>query len=187
MRMWTSKEDKLLLSFLRNPSLLEGKPLIYYFPDRTVLGLATRARYFAKKHDIEVRNPIKLTKHNNIFEENDRLPRIRWNSEEDTIIIKKAEQYPTNLQYAFKEASNLLPGRNLKSISVRYYASLKKKHKYTITTGSQKGFSNNVKNQRIDEDGKLTKQELEPVHVVMAQMLNLPERDRKRLLAFFNC
>lgn len=186
MGMWTSKEDKLLISLLKDSSLLEEKPLTYYFPDRKVLGLAGRARYLAKKHNIKIKDPIRLTENRSIFKEDYRLPRIEWNSEEDATVIKKVEQYPTNISYAFKEASKLLPNRKLEAIRSRYYGSLRKEHKYTITTGSQKGFSNNVKNQRID-DGKLTKQELEPVHIVMAQMLNLPEKDRKRLLAFFNC
>lgn len=186
MKMWTSKEDKLLISLLKDSSLLEEKPLAYYFPDRTVSGLAGRARYLVKKDNIKIEDSIRLTENSSIFEKAYRFPRIQWNSEEDTIVIKKVEQYPTNLSYAFREASKLLPNRNLEAICTRYYSSLRKKHKYTITTGSQKGFSNNVKNQRIDDDGKLTNQELEPVHIVMAQMLNLPEKDRKRLLAFFN-
>ncbi len=112
--------------------------------------------------------------------------RIRWTPKEDATILKEVQKYPTNLHFAFKEASKNLENRSFRSIDQRYYTQLKKKYNHIITTGSCNGLSNNTKNQKVDENGELTEQHLEPAYQVMTQMLNLSEADRKRLIAFFS-
>lgn len=109
--------------------------------------------------------------------------RNRFTTVEKQIILNCVKQYPTNLSFAFKEASKLM-NRNIISISAHYYTVLRKNNNI-ITVGSENGFSkNNIKNQHKDNDGNI-KSDLQPIQYLIKEILNLSYKERDFLLLFF--
>jgi hypothetical protein len=110
-----------------------------------------------------------------------------YSPQENEIILKQAELYPTNLHYAFEEASKLLVDRNPKAICVHYYISpkMRKDPKVkAVTCGSKKGFTQNVKNLKRDIDGNMPEQDLKGYMWVMKEMLDLPREERELIVSF---
>jgi hypothetical protein len=101
------------------------------------------------------------------------------------IMIANVEQNPVNIKYALQKTAKEL-NRNFGSLNSFYYRYIKKKTDLIITTGSKKGFSNNVKNQLVcKKTGTLTP-ELEPLHVVIKGMYELSKKERTFIVNFFS-
>jgi len=116
------------------------------------------------------------------------LFKVDYNFNMDKLIIENVIKYPLNLQYAFEITANLLnvnyPQKDKlftkQTISGRYYAYIK--HNYNvITTGSKAGFSMNVKNQHKDNN-KMLKQNLTSFQVLIKEILNLSDDERKKII-----
>ena len=115
------------------------------------------------------------------------LPRTKWSQAELDVIINEVKNYPTNIDYAFEQAEMKLDGRNKKSIQNAWYLKLRKNTNVNaITTGSEKGFTKNVKNTHRDEDGNLPDQGLMHYMYVLKEILNLPQKERDVILQVFN-
>lgn len=106
--------------------------------------------------------------------------------EEDNIIINCIKEYPTNLSYAFKQASLRMNGkRTARAIELRWYTVLKKKDNINIiTVGTEKGFTKNSKNLKRNKEGKLPEQGLKPIAYLVKEILNLSSPERKILITF---
>lgn len=114
-------------------------------------------------------------------------PKIRFTSEDDKIILKQVELYPTNLRHAFTEAAKLLPERNWRSVQYRYYSNLRPDVDVkAITCGSKAGFTQNVKNLARDEEGNMPEQNLKGYLWVMKEMLDLSPSERDMIVNFFH-
>lgn len=113
-----------------------------------------------------------------------RVPYTEW---EDLIIINQVKNYPTNLRFAFREAGKQLLKRSLSSIEFRWYSYLRGKNDVNaMTTGSNKGFTQNVKNLHVDkETGILPEQNLKHYLYIVKEMLELPMNERNAIIALF--
>jgi len=115
----------------------------------------------------------------------ERINKKNYTVETDKLIIAAVRQYPLNLQYAFKIACKEINAKyklDIKPISIqgRYYSFVRKNYEI-ITTGSNAGFSINVKNKHR-KDNKLPKQNLKPVQSLLKQILNLSDKERALLI-----
>lgn len=109
-----------------------------------------------------------------------------FSEEDDKVILKQIELYPTNINYSFEESAKLLEGKSIKSIESRYYRILKfKRNVKAITCGSKAGFTQNVKNIMRDGDGNLPPQNLKHYMWVMKEMLDLSPEEREMIVKFF--
>lgn len=70
---------------------------------------------------------------------------IHYTQKEDNVILDCLSKYPTNLQYAFEQASSMLIDRPVKGVEKRYYNKLRKLSA-VIATGSKRGVMANTKN-----------------------------------------
>lgn len=106
-----------------------------------------------------------------------------WTIQDREIVIKCVEEYPVNLSYAFKMASPKL-NRSVQTICAYYYDSIKNREK-VITTGSNKGFSNNnIKNQHKCKKTGIVIADLQPIQYIIKELLNLSQKERKFLITF---
>ena len=105
-----------------------------------------------------------------------------FTKEQDEIIINEIKNYPTNILNAFKEASIKI-GKSQGCIQQRWYKHLKH-GKQIVSVGSSKGFSNNVKNTKRIE-GVMQEQNLKHYLVVVKELLELPDNERKLVLNLF--
>lgn len=71
----------------------------------------------------------------------------RFNPNEDKLIINEIKNSPTNLSFAFKNASRQLIHRTPEACSSRYYTALRN-NQAIIAIGSEKGLLVNTKNTR---------------------------------------
>ena len=108
-----------------------------------------------------------------------------FTKEEDDIIIKFAKNYPTNLSEAFRRASVELPERSKDSITKRWYNIRKKDGVHILTVGSNKGFTQNVKNVAINKEGNMREQGLKHYMYIMKELLELTPVERKVIIDFF--
>ena len=114
-------------------------------------------------------------------------PKIRFTKEDEKIILKQVELYPTNLRHAFSEAANLLEGRDWKSIQYRYYKVLRPDREVkVITCGSKAAGTQNVKNLARDGEGNMPEQNLKGYLWVMKEMLDLSPTERDMIVNFFH-
>lgn len=105
-----------------------------------------------------------------------------FTQEQKDIIVEQVKKYPTNLQYAFKEASRIT-GRLQISITNLWYSKLKFDPKIAaITCGSKHGFSQNQKNKFRDKDGNLPNQDLHNYIFIIKQIMDLPEDKRNAII-----
>lgn len=112
---------------------------------------------------------------------------IPYTKREDEIIINEVKNYPTNLLFAFKQAAPKLPERNAHSISMHWYQKLRKNdNTKAVTCGSEKGFTQNVKNVHVNDDGNLPDQNLKHYLFVVKELLNLPNKERKLIIQLFS-
>jgi len=103
----------------------------------------------------------------------------------DEVIIQEVKNYPTNLSHAFKVASERV-GCSVHHCIRRYYTKIKKSPEvHAITCGSEKGFTQNVKNTLRDSEGVLPEQGLRNYMYLMKELLNLPTEERKLIINFF--
>lgn len=113
------------------------------------------------------------------------ITRRKYTEEDELTIIDLVKQYPTNLDYAFRQASIKI-GRGVDNISATYYARLRKKYPNILSTSSKNGATNNIKNALVDkETGELTSNQLQPYQMVLRDLLNLPEEKRKLIIKLF--
>lgn len=105
--------------------------------------------------------------------------------EEDQIILESVAEYPDNLQHAFDEAAISLEGRNAKSISQRYYNTLRKGEQTHISVSSKKGSTSNVKNKRRVEN-VFEQRNLSPVKSIILQMLDLDDASIEKIKSFLD-
>lgn len=112
--------------------------------------------------------------------------RPRYTKREEEVIIDLIRQYPTNLKYAFEQAAERL-GRDAMSISSKWYGDIRKNPEYKglITTGSEKGFSNNVKNV-FAKDGEAPEQNLSSFQILIQDMLKLTKREKEIIKAILS-
>lgn len=185
---WSDEDVNKFLSFLNNPALLLGKPLIHYFPHLSENAIFQKGFKLIKEYDIKIPTRIQIGNQRHFVEDRLKRRNFKWSLEEEKTIIECINLYPLNLQHAFAKAAEKLPNRTASQISSRYYYAIAKapKYKNILTTATIKGGSNNRKNLRRDLDGTLPDQKLQPLHAIMAQMLNLSDSDRGKLLNFFN-
>ena len=108
------------------------------------------------------------------------MERVRYTPEEDLIIISKIKEYPTNLTHAFEEAALIL-NRDKRAVNFRWYNTLKKRGNI-LTTGSQSGFSSNVKNTIRTEDNPIPEPELKGHLFVLQQILSLSVAERQAII-----
>lgn len=121
------------------------------------------------------------------------MPRIkgqrppRYTETEDLIIINQVKNYPTNINYAFKEAQKLIPRRTDKAIGMRWYTKLSKlESTNAITCGSKKGFTKNVKNMCVSkETGIMPDQNLRHYLYIVKEILELPQKEREVIISLF--
>ena len=108
----------------------------------------------------------------------------RFTQQEDNTIFNCIKELGgTNLQEAFKRASESLTNRTPLAVEMRYYYHLKNKGNAVITVGSAKGFTKNQKNvKRVD--GVMPEPELHSVHWLASQIFQLNTRDRRILIDF---
>lgn len=86
----------------------------------------------------------------------------RYTKEEDQIIIESVQNSPNNLQTAFKNAAAKLENRDIKSVSNRWYNTLKKDTKNPIfVVISSKGITANNKIAKTNKKPKIKKLFLE--------------------------
>jgi hypothetical protein len=114
--------------------------------------------------------------------------KVDYNFNMDKIIVENVIKYPLNLQYAFEITAKILnknyPQKDKlftkQVIQGRYYSYIK--HNYNIiTTGSKIGFSINIKNQHKDKN-KILKQNLTSFQVLIKEILNLSDDERKKII-----
>lgn len=103
----------------------------------------------------------------------------RYTKEEVDVLLQCVKESPTNLRQAFRNASYKLKDRTAESLQIKWYSQLSKQYSYIITTGSSKGFSNNIKND-VNKTHKL-----KPFQVIVKHMLDLSDKDREKVLNFF--
>lgn len=112
--------------------------------------------------------------------------KAKWEQKEKDIIIKNVKKYPTNLQHAFQESCKELPNRNLKTITQMWYTKIRKDiNVNAMTTGSEKGFTQNVKNIKRNEDITLPNQGLKHYMYILKELLNLSPKERRVILEVF--
>lgn len=69
-----------------------------------------------------------------------------FTKKEKEIVLDKIRMYPDNLQHAFLEASKMI-SRSQASISRKYYSFWRNDEDFkAVTVGSNKGFTQNIKN-----------------------------------------
>lgn len=108
----------------------------------------------------------------------------KFSEEEDNIILKNVELYPTNLQESFRHSARELK-RSVAVINVRYYNNLRKEQ-HVISTGSKHGFSRNVKNQpRFTSEQEIIP-DLQFHEVVIKNLLSLPREKRQQIIQMFS-
>lgn len=115
-----------------------------------------------------------------------------YNINTDKLIVKNIRKYPGNFQYSFEVSSKELnveyngkiPKTFTKnSIQGRYYNFIR--HNYdVISIGSEEGFLLNIKNVKRTENIKQPK--LTPVLLLLKEILNLSDSERKDLIRFLN-
>lgn len=109
-----------------------------------------------------------------------------YTKKEDAIIINEVKNYPTNLLHAFSEASKKLTNRKTGAISTYWYSDLRKNVEVNaITCGSEKGFTQNVKNILRNEDNNLPDQGLKHYLYIVKELLDLPDIERKLVINLF--
>lgn len=115
-----------------------------------------------------------------------------FTAKECATIIKKVQDYPTNIKYGLTQAANLI-GRPLEAVHSKYYGSKKgaglkdNPHVYSVSTGSKAGFSKNVKNLHKDKrTGVLGSQKLSPSLLVVQHYTNVNPKAKAALLAFLH-
>ena len=120
-----------------------------------------------------------------------------WTKEEDEILITEIKNYPTNLNFAIEQAEIKLKEynkdsnrigiyRTLGAINSRWYVKLRKNsNTHAITCGSEKGFTQNVKNKHRNEDGTLSDQGLKHYLYIVKELLNLPNNERQLVVNLF--
>lgn len=107
-----------------------------------------------------------------------------FTKDEDDVIVRLVKQYPTNLVYAFSEASIQLPGRDSSTITKRWYNHLRKSEDIqAVTVGSSRGYSHNSKNV-ARKDGVMREQGLRSYMVVVKDLLNLPKSELDLVITF---
>lgn len=87
-----------------------------------------------------------------------------YTQKEDLAILKWVEKSPDNLTYAFEQVAKELDLRK-PSVAGRYYSYIRKHYNNTITCGSKKGVTNNIKNSKrdlINKPNDPPKQSLQP-------------------------
>ena len=113
--------------------------------------------------------------------------KVSWTKAEEKLIIDTLKEYPTNLNYGLKLVEPKLKNRTLMAITARYYTRLRKDpNNRIISTGSSRGFTQNVKNLPVDNEGKLPEQELKHFQQLAKQMLDLPVKERNIILNLFS-
>lgn len=114
-----------------------------------------------------------------------KIKRIPWKQEWDNVIIECVKKTPTNIVYALTSASKQIH-RTFSCTNSRYYLKLRKDPKVkAITCGSSKGFTQNVKNIHVDDNGIMPDQNLKGYMFIMREMLDLSPEDRKKIISFF--
>lgn len=117
--------------------------------------------------------------------------RIPFTQLEIDIIIKNLKLYPDNKSESFRQSvieinkyynSNR---RTLYVIRYKYQTDLSKRY-FITTVGSEIGFTRNIKNNPVKK-GETFKREqpLQPIIVVMQQMISLSVEDRNTIINFF--
>lgn len=85
--------------------------------------------------------------------ENKKQTKKRYTKEEDQIIIDCVQNSPNNLRKAFKNAADKLVNRDSKSVSNRWYKTLKKDTKNPVfVVISSKGINANKKNAKSNKN-----------------------------------
>ena len=113
--------------------------------------------------------------------------KVSWTKAEERLIIDTLKEYPTNLNYGLKLVEPKLKNRTVMAIKARYYTRLRKDpNNIIISTGSSKGFTQNVKNLSVDNEGNLPEQELKHFQQLAKQMLDLPVKERNIILNLFS-
>lgn len=117
------------------------------------------------------------------------MPRVlpRYSDAERAIIIEQVKLYPDNLREAFRKAATLLPERNQYTIANYYHRKIRNSSTTVNTTGSAIGFTKNRKNNPVKQGETFQRAEpLQPVLVIMRDMLTLSVEDRRAIRQFLN-
>ena len=104
-----------------------------------------------------------------------------YTAAERTIVLKWLQQYPDNLKYAFKKASEEIGTRSNRSLAVKYYTCWKNEEDFlAVTVGSKKGFTQNVKNTPRVEGVFPEERTLNSVGWLIKNFLNLSSKEQKQ-------
>lgn len=180
---WSDKDVNKFLSFLNNPALLRGKPLIHYFPHFSENAIFQKGLKLIKEYNIRISTRIQIGNQRHFVEDRLKRRNFKWSLKEENTIIECINLYPLNLQHAFAKAAEKLPNRTASQISNRYYYAIAKapKYKNTLTTATIRGGSNNRKNLHRGPDGALPDQNLQPLRTIMAQTSYLMQKIKKHI------
>lgn len=98
------------------------------------------------------------------------------------VILEQIRLYPDNLTNAFAEAGKILK-RSSRSVSMKYYTSLKMKPDFrAVTLGSKKGFTHNVKNTPRNKGVFPTERKLNRPLWVIQTFLELNEEEQSLII-----
>ena len=107
--------------------------------------------------------------------------RQNWTKHESNVILDCVKSYPSNLAFAFEQASTELPGRTTRAISVQYYNNLPNQST-ALSLMSSKGVATlgNQKNSRRDLKQDLTTEQ--QVEIIMGMIQKLNREDKKSVV-----
>lgn len=119
-----------------------------------------------------------------ILKKKKNTPGPAYTKAEDQLILDTVMQYPDNMAHAFSIVAAKLKNRKVTSIGSRYHYIVRKdKSKGKIVTGSAAGFTGKKTNKRIN--GHFHRKEpLQPLIVVLKQILDLDPGQRKKISEF---
>lgn len=107
--------------------------------------------------------------------------RQNWTKHEGNVILDCVKSYPSNLSFAFEQASAELSGRTARAISVQYYKKLRNEGT-ALSVMSSKGVATlgNQKNSRRDLKQDLSTEQ--QVEIIMAMIQKLNRDDKKAVV-----
>ena len=107
--------------------------------------------------------------------------RQNWTKHEGNVILDCIKSYPSNLSFAFEQASAELPGRTARAISVQYYKKLRNEST-ALSVMSSKGVATlgNQKNSRRDLKQDLSTEQ--QVEIIMGMIQKLNRDDKKAVV-----
>lgn len=107
--------------------------------------------------------------------------RQNWTKHESNVILDCVKSYPSNLSFAFEQASAELPGRTPRAISVQYYKKLRNEST-ALSVMSSKGVATlgNQKNSRRDLKQELSVEQ--QVEIILAMIKKLNRNEKRKVV-----